>query len=77
MREDFFDSVCVFDYRGYCKNAGECLPTNFRKYAKTETVWENPVKNDTPKNASSSVPLEIVNLLNFVAIIIKEKIPMQ
>ena len=45
----------------------------FKKYAKTETVWENHVCNDTPKNASSSVPLEIVNLLNFVHIIMKEK----
>ena len=52
------------------------LKNILRKYAKTETVSENHVSNDTQKAASSSLRLEIVNLLNFVAIIMKEKIPM-
>ena len=43
MREDFFDSVYVFDYRGYCKNTGDCLKKHFQEICKTETVWENHV----------------------------------
>ena len=76
MGEGFFESVCVFDYRGFCKNGGDCFKNILRKYAKTETVLENHVSNVTQKAASSSLRLEIVNLLNFVAIIMKEKIPM-
>ena len=52
------------------------LKNILRKYAKTETVLENHVSNVTQKAASSSLRLEIVNLLKFVAIIMKEKIPM-
>ena len=77
MREDFFDSVCVFDYRGYCKNAGDCLKKHFQEICKNRNCLGESCLKRNPKNSSSSVPLEIVNLLNFVAIIMKEKIPMQ
>ena len=72
MGEGFFKSVCVLDYRGFCKNGGDCLKNILRKYVKIETVSENHVSNDTQKATSSSLLLEIVNLLNFFAIIMKE-----
>ena len=60
----------------FVKMVGTVIKNILRKYAKTETVLENHVSNDTQKAASSSLRLYTVNLLNFVVIIMKEKIPM-
>ena len=45
-----------------------------KKYARTEAVWESHALSDIQKTASSSAPLEIVSLLNFVGTITKKKI---
>ena len=44
-----------------------------KKLAKTKTVWEIHFLNNTQKNASCSLRLEIASLLNIVGIIMKEK----
>ena len=34
MGEGFFKSVCVFDYRGFCKNRDDCLKKHFKEICK-------------------------------------------
>ena len=48
MRKDFFDSVCVFDYRGYCKNDGDCLKKTFSGNMQKQKLSGRIMSKTTP-----------------------------
>jgi hypothetical protein len=47
---DFFYSVCVFDYRGFCKNGGQCLKKHFQEICENKSCQGDSCLKRHPKN---------------------------
>ena len=50
MGEGFFDSVCVFDYRGFCKNGGDCLKKHFKEICQNRNCLGESCLKRHPKS---------------------------
>ena len=74
MREDFFDSECVFDYIGYCKNAGDCLKKHFQEICKNRNCLGESCLKRHPKKYSTFGDSKF---LEFCGYHHEGKIPMQ
>ena len=47
---DFFHGICVFDYRGFCKNGGECLKKHLQEICKNRNCLGESCFKRHPKN---------------------------
>ena len=50
MGEGFFESVCVFDYRGFCKNGGDCFKKHFKEICKNRNCLGESCLKRHPKS---------------------------